>query len=168
MTNETPLDQAHAAMEAAPDDDAVRMRFYERLADNELFLLLEAEADGDQISPRIFEPETGPCVLVFDLEERMADFVGDQAPYAALSGRGLVAMLAGQGIGMGVNLGVAPSSILIPAEAVDWLESSLRDGPETDEDTPVELRRPAGLPGQPGNHWSTMTQSTLSRDGAAR
>lgn len=143
---ETPLDQAHAAMEANPLDDATRMRFYERLADNELFLLLEKEAEGDQISPMILEPETGPCVLVFDREERLADFVEGEAPYAALSGRGLVSMLVGQGIGLGLNLGVAPSSILIPAQAVDWLESSLRDGPEADEDTPVELRHPAGLP----------------------
>ncbi len=146
MTEQTPLDQAHAAMEAAPDDDAARMRFYERLADNELFLLLEKEVEGDQVTPRIFEPESGPCVLVFDREERLADFVGGEAPYAGLSGRGLVSMLKGQGIGLGVNLGVAPSSILIPAEAVDWLESSLSGAPETAEDIPVELRRPAGLP----------------------
>ena len=40
---DTPLDLAHAATEAAPQDDAARLRFYERLADGELFLLLEAE-----------------------------------------------------------------------------------------------------------------------------
>ena len=33
-----------------------------------------------------------------------------------------------------------------PAQAVDWLESSLRDGPTAEEDTPVELRRPGGVP----------------------
>ena len=44
MTEETPLDAAHAAMEAAPEDDAARLRFYERLADSELFLLLRRGA----------------------------------------------------------------------------------------------------------------------------
>ena len=40
----TDLDQAHAAMETAPEDDTARLRFYERLADTELFMLLGAEA----------------------------------------------------------------------------------------------------------------------------
>ena len=41
---ETPLDLAFAAMQAAPDEDAPRLRFYERLADAELFLLLHVFA----------------------------------------------------------------------------------------------------------------------------
>ena len=32
MSEETSLDIAHAAMEDAPNDDAARLRFYERLA----------------------------------------------------------------------------------------------------------------------------------------
>ena len=43
MTELTPLDRSPCRDEAAPDDDAARLRFYERLADVELFLLLEAE-----------------------------------------------------------------------------------------------------------------------------
>ncbi len=39
MSEQTPLDRAHAAMEAMPQDDAARLRFFERLADVELFLL---------------------------------------------------------------------------------------------------------------------------------
>ena len=42
MSDLTPLDIAHGAMEAAPNDDAIRLAFYERLGDGELFLLLEA------------------------------------------------------------------------------------------------------------------------------
>ena len=42
----TPLDMAHALMDAAPEDDAARLRFYERVADGELFLLLETEVEG--------------------------------------------------------------------------------------------------------------------------
>ena len=47
---ETPLDQAHAAMDSAPDDDQKRLRFFERLADCELFLLLKDEPLGDQVA----------------------------------------------------------------------------------------------------------------------
>ncbi len=50
MTDLTPLDTAHAAMEAAPADDAARLRFYERLADSEMFLLLSEEVPDSHIT----------------------------------------------------------------------------------------------------------------------
>jgi hypothetical protein len=142
----TPLDQAHAAMQAAPEDGAARLRFYDRLAGSELILLLEAEPDGERISPAIFPAEGQQVVLVFDREERLTEFVGGSAPYAALSGRRLAEMLAGQGIGLGVNLGVAPSSILIGPEAVDWLAATLAEAPEEVEERPEEITAPRGVP----------------------
>ncbi|MBO6603022.1 MAG: SseB family protein [Roseicyclus sp.] len=142
----TSLDQAHAAMEAAPGDDAARLRFYDRLASAELFLLLESEADGDRVTPRIFPVEGQSFALVFDREERLTEFVGQIAPYAALSGRTLAGMLAGQEIGLGVNLGVAPSSILIDAAAVNWLAQTLENAPDEVEGRPDELFPPKGLP----------------------
>ena len=97
MSDETTaLDRAHQAMTQAPQSDAARLRFHERLADSELFLLLEREAEGAQIEPRVFPLEDGPVVLVFDREVRLADFVGGQADFAALSGRQVVKLLAGQ------------------------------------------------------------------------
>jgi hypothetical protein len=146
MTADTVLDRAHAAMEAAPDNDAARLAFFERLADAELFLLLEAEPVGDVIAPRLFPLEDGPVALVFDREERLAAFAEGPAPYAALSGRGLARDLAGRGIGLGLNLGVAPSAFLVPADAVDWLAATLGTAPEELEARPEELRPPAGLP----------------------
>jgi hypothetical protein len=142
----TPLDHAHAAMEAAPADDAARLRFYDRLAGSELFLLLEDEAEGDRIRPQVFPAEGQDFVLVFDREERLTDFVGGQAPYAALSGRRLAEMLAGQGIGLGVNLDVAPSSILIEAASVDWLAATLSEAPQEVEERAQEITAPGGLP----------------------
>ncbi|NNL72262.1 MAG: SseB family protein, partial [Silicimonas sp.] len=68
--SETPIDQAHARMEAAPENDALRLSFFERLADGELFLLLESDAQGDVVDPRIFETGEGRYVLAFDREER--------------------------------------------------------------------------------------------------
>lgn len=142
----TDLDQAHAAMEAAPDDDAVRLRFYERLADTELFVLLGAEAEGDQITPELFEIEDQRFTLVFDREERLSQFVGREVPYAGLPGRTLVQMLQGQGIGLAFNLEVAPSAMLIPAEAVDWLVQTLSHAPDETEARLTEVSSPAGLP----------------------
>ncbi len=138
----TLLDAAHAALMANPDDDALRLRFYERLADGEMFLLLEREATGETLEPRIFPLDTGPVVLVFDREDRLAAFSAGVAPYAALPGRVIAGLLQGQGIGLGVNLGVAPSEILLPAEAMDWLAVALDGGPEEAEARPEEFLPP--------------------------
>ncbi|WP_127112720.1 SseB family protein [Shimia sediminis] len=142
----TPLDQAHAAMETTPQDDAARLRFYERLADAELFLLLAKEAEGESIAPELFDLSDHSFVLVFDTEERLAEFVGKPAPYAALSGRVIASMLAGQNIGLGVNLEVAPSSILIPPDAMMWLDDTLQHAPDQVEATPEAFTAPTGLP----------------------
>ncbi|MBM7068093.1 SseB family protein [Actibacterium sp. 188UL27-1] len=143
---ETPLDQAHAAMEAAADNDAARLRFYERLADSELFLLLESEPDGDQITPKIFPLDDGPVVLAFDRPERLTAFTDGPAPYAAMSGRSLCNLLNGNNISLGVNLEVAPSAILIPADALTWLSETLDTAPEETQATPTEISPPSTLP----------------------
>ena len=142
---DTPLDAAHRAMEDT-GADADRLRFYERLADGELFVLLSAEAEGDRIDLDVFEVDDQKFALVFDREERLSAFADGPAPYASLSGRVLAGMLAGQGIGLGVNLGVAPSSILLPADAVDWLADTVANAPDRIEARPEEIMAPVGLP----------------------
>ncbi|MGR3756613.1 MAG: SseB family protein [Tranquillimonas sp.] len=142
----TPLDRAHAAMEAAPEDARARLTFYDRLAEAELHLLLAAEAQGDALSPAVWPLETGPAVLAFDREDRLADFVEAPSPYAALSGRALAQMLAGQGLTLALNLG-APSAILLPGPAVDWLAGALRaEPPQMTRDRPQELTPPGEVP----------------------
>jgi hypothetical protein len=138
----TLLDAAHAAVSADPENEALRLRFFERLADGEMVILLEREAVGDSLEPKVFALEDGPVVLVFDREERLASFTGGIAPYAALPGRVIAGLLKGQGIGMGVNLGVAPSSMLLPPEAMDWLAETLDGGPEEVEGLPQEFIPP--------------------------
>ena len=139
----TLLDAAHAAVSANPENEALRLRFFERLADGEMVVLLEREAEGGTLEPKVFELEDGPVVLVFDREERLASFTGGITPYAALPGRVIAGLLKGQGIGMGVNLGVAPSSMLLPPEALDWLAETLDGGPEELEALPQEFLPPA-------------------------
>lgn len=147
MTETTLLDSAHAAMEAAPEDAQARLRFYERLADGELFLMLAEEALGDTLSPEIFELSDGRFVLAFDREERLSAFAGGRSvPYAGLSGRALARLLAEQGLGLGLNLEVAPSSILLPAEAVAWLVETLAGAPAEAQEQIAEVAPPRGLP----------------------
>ena len=142
----TPLDRAHAAMEATPEDDAQRLRFFERLADAELFLLLEAEPDGETITPRLFETDDGTFLLVFDREDRLTTFADGPAPYAAISGRAVARMIAGQNIGLGLNLGVASSAFLLPASGVGWLNTTLDQTPHMATGKPAEIKPPTGLP----------------------
>jgi SseB protein N-terminal domain len=139
----TLLDAAHAAVSADPENESHRLRFFERLADGEMVILLEREAVGDSLEPRVFDLEDGPVVLVFDREERLAAFTGGIAPYAALPGRVIAGLLKGQGIGLGVNLGVAPSSMLLPPEALDWLAETLEEAPEETEALPEAFLAPS-------------------------
>lgn len=142
MTRPTEIDRAHAAMEAAPADDAARLRFYAVLADAELLLLLEDEPADETLSPLILPLEEGRFVMAFDTEERLAEFTGAVAPYAALPGRVIAAQLAGQGVGLGLNLGVAPSAFLMPPGAVDWLTGMLAQGPVAAEAAPADFTAP--------------------------
>jgi len=112
-------------MAAAADGEAGRHAFHARLAAEGLFLLLDREPRGETLEPRVFALEEGEFVLAFDREARLAAFVGVPAPYAALPGRMLVALLAGRGLGLGLNLDVAPSAILLPAAAIDWTAARL-------------------------------------------
>lgn len=143
----TQIDRAHAGMVADEADDLARLRFYECLAETELFMLLENEAQGDQISPAMFEAEDQQFVLIFDREARMSEFYGKEiAPYAALSGRGMAQMLMGQRIGMALNMGVAPSAMLVSYDAVDWLAQTLGNDAEEVDGQIIEVTPPNGLP----------------------
>ncbi|UWR21645.1 SseB family protein [Sulfitobacter sp. S190] len=143
---DTPLDTAHAAMMADDCNDAARLRFYERMADAELYLLLEAEPEGDQISPRVLEHDDQSYLLAFDRAQRLASYAGDAAAYVALSGRNVAAMLEDQPLGIALNLDVASSSILLPPEAVTWLRQTLDHRAGEVEAHIESVMPPKGLP----------------------
>ena len=132
-------------METASDNDALRLRFFERLADAELFLLLAEESDGVTIRPAVFRLKAGEVALAFDREDRLVIFCDAPSPYAALPGRIVARELAGQGLGLGLNLGVAPSSFLIDVAGLRWLAATLGHGPDRTEARPVGFHAPAGL-----------------------
>jgi hypothetical protein len=60
--SKTPVDIAFENMDAS---DAARLRFYERLADAELFMLLLQEADGEDVEPEVFDVEGGTVRVGF-------------------------------------------------------------------------------------------------------
>ncbi len=124
----TELDRLYAAMQAGGDSDG--LAFYRALADAELFLLLDEEASGEVMAPRVFDLAEGAVLLAFDSEERLAGFSDAALPYAALPGRVIAGQMVGQGLSLGLNLGSgAASETILPPDALDWLMSMLDQAP---------------------------------------
>ena len=122
------LDDLHGAMERG--GDAEGLAFYRALVDAELFLLLEAEAVGQVMTPRVFDLAQGPVLLAFDSEERLAGFAEGAVAYAALPGRVIAGQMVGQALSLGLNLGSgAASEVILPPEALDWLLAMLDQKP---------------------------------------
>lgn len=142
----TPLDLAHAAMTAAPMDEGARLAYYAALADGMLYLMLEEEAAGGAIRPVVVEMEEGAVVLAYDSEDRLAAATDTPVPYAELPGRVIAAQLAGQGVALGINLGVEQAEFLVAPEALVWLSQTLAHGPQDVSARPVSFAAPKGLP----------------------
>ncbi len=146
MSTITDLDQAFAALALDGDNTEARLAFYQRFADTELHVLLVDDRRTRPLVPEVFDLEEGRYVLAFDLEERLTAFTGGAAPYAALPGRVVASMLAGQGVGVGLNLGDAPSAFLMPPEVIDWLCDTLSQAPGNAIGRPRDFQAPGALP----------------------
>lgn len=143
---ETGLDVASAAMDAAPDDDAARLRYYGRLADAELYLLLADEADDENVTPETIEEAGQSYAVAFDREERLSEYAGAAAFHAAVPGRALAQILGAQGLGLALNPRIAPSARLLPPEALTWLAETLTHAPQEAADRPVAVNPPKDFP----------------------
>lgn len=149
---ETPLDHAWAAAMAASDKasdetggDGAMARYYEVFAAAELFLAIDPETlASDAPQPLLFPAEGAQTALVFENEERLAGFMGEGAAHLALSGRAAMAMFAGSGVQLGVNLGDAPSATILPPAAVDWAAAAFRQPIEAETGAALTLGRPRG------------------------
>jgi hypothetical protein len=139
----TPLDTAHAAMQDGTDHS--RLKFYECFADGEVFVLLEGEAQDDKITPALLTDKSTKFVIVFDRELRLSHYAGGVAPQVTLSGRGVVEMLKGQGIGIALNPGAASDTLIAP-QSVDWLAQTLANPPSEHTARPTQLRPPGTVP----------------------
>jgi hypothetical protein len=121
----TPLDRAHAAAQADGADNAAMARFYALLVETPVMVPVHPVGEDAPISPQVFQLSTGPVALAFDEDERMTAFFDGPVEYVALTGRSLIAALAEQGIGLGLNLGDAPSAALLEAETIRWIAAEM-------------------------------------------
>lgn len=143
---ESNLDAAYKAMMAAPDDDAARLRYYARLADGMVYLMLDQEAEGGAVQPMVVAIDDAQVVLAYDTEERLAATTDVPVPYAELPGRVVAAQLAGQNVALGINLGVGEAEFLVSPEALIWLAETLNNAPANVSARPVAFEPPRGLP----------------------
>ena len=141
----TPPSTARTRSPKPTGTDAARLAFFERLAEAELHLLLATEPEGDAIAPHVVEIDGARYALAFDLPERLTDFAGARRT-ATLSGRRLAAMLASEGLGLGLNLEDAPSAQLLDPAAMAWLDRTLAHAPEEAEGRIEEITPPGHLP----------------------
>jgi hypothetical protein len=140
----TPLDRAFLAAEA---DEAVRPRFYALLVETALFAPVTPMPEDAPVAPQVFALETGPVALAFDDDARMAAFFEAPTEYVTLPGRDLIAALADAGLGLGLNLGEAPSATLLDAATVRWIAAEMGGEAEAaDLSGAVTVAAPAGAP----------------------
>ena len=111
-------------------DPDSNLQFYNALLDAQLFLLLHEEAQEETLSPQTQDIESSTYVLVFDNEAKLVDFCGDVAPYAAVTGRVLIEMLAGQDTGLAFNPNAYGSETLLSKDIVDWLSEMTSQAPK--------------------------------------
>ncbi len=135
------LDAAHAAMMADPEDEAARRDYYGLIAASELYLLLEAEPQADHAAPLVLETEDGKLALAFDSDVRLGGFVEAPMPHLVLSGRAIVGMLAGQGIGVAINPG-AETDYVLTGDVLDWMREAASESPDLAGAMPDRLFAP--------------------------
>lgn len=143
----TPLDRAHAAAHAPGARDAAMARFYALLVETVLDVPVEPVPEDAPLRPLVFDLDTGPVALAFDDDARMAAFFEAPTEYVSLPGRSLIAALAERGLGLGLNLGEAPSATLLDAAAVRWIAAEMGGETEAlDLSGALTLLPPRGAP----------------------
>lgn len=129
LESKTSLDRAFMQAEVAKDDAAIQ-DFYQVFVNEVFYLLLEGEEDcmshePDNIRPYFVSLEEEKTALIFDTEERMAQFIDKPSHFVTLTGQALVEMFVHHNVQLGLNLGVAPSSLIIHSDILKTLWQDL-------------------------------------------
>lgn len=132
MSDETPLDRAHARMMAPGAGETEARAYYAALSAADLTLILKSEPEpgSGQLEPEVFRTEDGALVLAFDSDARAAAFLEQPTPTARMSGADLARLLAPAGLALGLNLDVAPSAMLLPNDALVFVAEETPDLPD--------------------------------------
>lgn len=127
------------AFERAQQDSENTAAFFDALFSATLFIPIHDQveesretAGGQSITPLVFVLDEVETVPVFDTEDRLAKFLDEPMNYIGLPGAAVFEMFDG-GMQVAVNLGVAPSSVVIPRENVAWLHEQAMQGAQASQ-----------------------------------
>ena len=120
----------------SPVNQHTRMQFFNAFLDSELCLLLSEETGEETISPMVACYKGIKHVLVFTSEDNLAEYSKKVVPYAALSGRVIVDMLARANLGIIFNFAMASSELVLTAGEITWLNEIVAETPYTHEARP--------------------------------
>ena len=150
---ETPLDLAFERARADPEETPA---FYEALFAATIFLPIDGAFDEDgneseqgatAIMPILYEMDDVPTLMIFDTEERLARWTDEPLDYIGLSGHQFFSMFEGDQQ-VALNMGVAPSSVVLPTTIVEWLHGramEVADSEEIQPGTSIEVAPPPEL-----------------------
>ena len=135
---ETALD---IAFERARNDVDETGAFYDALFATTVYMPIHGAYDDDgnkdednakSVEPMVFEVDGNVSLLIFDTEERLARWAPEPMSYIGLPGYTFFQMFDGAQQ-VAVNLAVAPSSVVIPADVAVWLHERANDAVESEE-----------------------------------
>lgn len=106
-----------------PAVTAARLAVHAGLLAQDLVIPQTTAAAPGMLAPQIRLLSSGPAVLAFDSEERLADLAPEGADFVALSGRDLLQAMAAQdaseaALGLGLNLATPAAAFLLDGAGV--------------------------------------------------
>ena len=135
----TPIDKALQGLRDNPESDDHRNDFYRLFLSSTFFLPTFDEETGgvavgetdDQMLPLIMEAEGENYMMIFDQEERVAEWAEEGVHCIALPGHVIVEM-ATEGLHLAMNVGTDHGKQFVPEE-IAWLKEVVKQGREAVE-----------------------------------
>jgi hypothetical protein len=148
MSADRPLDRAHAAMAAAPEDEGPRRAYLGLLAGHELMVALKAEGAGGAVEPESVEVDGTTFVIAHDSEARLSAGRQGAIQHLAATGAEIARLLAPQGLGLIVNPGAPEVAFVLDPEGVRWLAAEAGAAPEAGAHSLGGFGPPSGVSAQ--------------------
>lgn len=121
----TALDEALAKYLA---DDENQAAYYELVLNTDFYIPISDEGDSstlgakESVSPRVYESDGKSYLMLFDSEERLADWAKDPINYVILAGF-KIAEISPPSLHWAINIGSSYAKEFVPDE-ISWLKTA--------------------------------------------
>ncbi|MBM3611998.1 MAG: hypothetical protein FJX19_03380 [Alphaproteobacteria bacterium] len=148
MTADGPLDRAHAAMVAAPEDEAARRAYLALLVGHEFLVALKDEGAGATVEPECVELDGTTFVIAHDGDARLTAGRKGAVARLAATGAEIARLIAPQVLGLIVNPGAPEVAFVLDPDGVRWLAAEAGTRPEANAHRLGDFGRPSGVSAQ--------------------